>query len=245
MDFDLPYTDFGARLYSPALGRWIAPDPASEKYYDVSPYAYCANNPVNLVDPDGEKIHIWDPDENQYYCYQDGMVYDSTGKEYDGNNQFVRMMENTINQLYALNDGYINEVLSTLEDSNNDYLIAPGEKSGVRPFSDYGKSLANEGKPVDAFIYISSDSSAKDGVSFTIEVIVAHELKHAYDYNEGKYKDTIPWNWDNGIDPAEISAVNFENHVRVRTKMRIRTRYSLEIPAHLLEDPRKKKTDKK
>ena len=40
--------------------------------------------------------------------------------------------------------------------------------------------------------------------------------------------------WDNGIDPAEISAVNFENRVRVRTKMRIRTRYSLEIPAHLL-----------
>ena len=49
----LPYTDFGARQYSPTLSRWLVPDPMSEKYYGESPYAYCANNPVNIVDPDG------------------------------------------------------------------------------------------------------------------------------------------------------------------------------------------------
>ncbi len=26
----------------------------AEKYYSVSPYAYCANNPVNYIDPDGK-----------------------------------------------------------------------------------------------------------------------------------------------------------------------------------------------
>jgi hypothetical protein len=31
-------------------------DPLCEKYYSVSPYAYCANNPVNAIDPDGRKI---------------------------------------------------------------------------------------------------------------------------------------------------------------------------------------------
>ena len=245
VDFDLPFTDFGARLYNPNLGRWITPDPASEKYYDISPYAYCANNPVILVDPDGEAIRVWDPDEKKYYSYHNGRVYDSDGKEYNGNNQFVRMIESSINKLYALNDEYINEVLLKLEDSPQEHLIVPGKESKVQPTSEYGKSLANEGTPVDTFVLISSDTSPKDGTAFSQEVIVAHELKHAYDYNEGYYQGIIPWNWDNGIDPAEISAVNFENRVRVRTKMRIRTRYSLEIPAHLLEDPRKKKTDKK
>ena len=54
-DFTVPFTDFGARQYSPALRRWLVPDPLSEKYYGISPYAYCAGDPVNLVDPDGRK----------------------------------------------------------------------------------------------------------------------------------------------------------------------------------------------
>ena len=52
-DFTTGYTDFGARQYSPTLRRWMTPDPLSEKYYGVSPYAFCNNNPVNFVDPDG------------------------------------------------------------------------------------------------------------------------------------------------------------------------------------------------
>ena len=52
-DFSTGYTDFGARQYSPTLRRWMTPDPLSEKYYGVSPYAFCNNNPVNFVDPDG------------------------------------------------------------------------------------------------------------------------------------------------------------------------------------------------
>lgn len=56
-DFSLPYTDYGARQYSPALRRWLVPDPMSEKYYGISPYAYCANDPVNMIDPSGLSTH--------------------------------------------------------------------------------------------------------------------------------------------------------------------------------------------
>ena len=57
-DFSTGYTDFGARQYSPALRRWMTPEPLSEKYYGISPYAFCNNNPVNLVDPDGRKVRF-------------------------------------------------------------------------------------------------------------------------------------------------------------------------------------------
>lgn len=50
---DLPYLDYGARFYHPLSSRWTTMDPMAEKYYSVSPYAFCSNNPVNFVDPDG------------------------------------------------------------------------------------------------------------------------------------------------------------------------------------------------
>ena len=48
--------DYGARQYNPVTARWDRVDPLSEKYYDVSPYAYCGNNPVRYFDPDGREI---------------------------------------------------------------------------------------------------------------------------------------------------------------------------------------------
>jgi len=44
---------YGARYYAGWLGRWISVDPLKEKYLNLTPYNYCANNPVMLRDPDG------------------------------------------------------------------------------------------------------------------------------------------------------------------------------------------------
>ena len=48
--------DFGARFYQPRFGKWLSFDPLAEKYMGISPYAYCVNDPVNRVDPDGRRI---------------------------------------------------------------------------------------------------------------------------------------------------------------------------------------------
>ena len=48
--------DYGARQYAAAIGRWDRVDPLCEKYYDVSPYAYCGGNPINAIDLDGRSV---------------------------------------------------------------------------------------------------------------------------------------------------------------------------------------------
>ncbi|WP_081373308.1 RHS repeat domain-containing protein [Xylanibacter ruminicola] len=47
--------DYGARQYDPILARWDRNDPLCEKYYDISPYAYCGNSPIKQVDSNGEE----------------------------------------------------------------------------------------------------------------------------------------------------------------------------------------------
>ena len=49
---------FGSRYYSSDLSIWLSVDPMSDKYPSLSPYTYCANNPVRLVDPNGEEVVI-------------------------------------------------------------------------------------------------------------------------------------------------------------------------------------------
>ena len=50
-------------LNSPIYATWLSVDPLSDKYPQISPYAYCAWNPMKYVDPNGKE---WlDIDGNQ------------------------------------------------------------------------------------------------------------------------------------------------------------------------------------
>jgi len=46
---------FGARYYNPKWSVWLGVDPEYSKFPNWSPYNYCMQNPINLVDPDGLK----------------------------------------------------------------------------------------------------------------------------------------------------------------------------------------------
>ena len=49
----LNWYDYGARQYDAAVGRFTTVDPMMEAYNNTSPYTYCLNNPIKLVDPTG------------------------------------------------------------------------------------------------------------------------------------------------------------------------------------------------
>ena len=68
-DIETCLSYFGARYYSSDLSIWLSVDPMSDKYPSLSPYVYCANNPIKLVDPNGEEV-----------TSPDGWVVDNTNK---------------------------------------------------------------------------------------------------------------------------------------------------------------------
>ena len=87
-DADLSLYDFSARYYTPSgAASFTTMDPLCEKYYSISPYAYCAGNPVNLVDYKG-RFPTWligvglDYGTQVYENYQKGKSgWDAWGRD--------------------------------------------------------------------------------------------------------------------------------------------------------------------
>ena len=118
-DVETGYSYFGARYYDSGLSIWLSVDPMSDKYPNLTPYAYCANNPVILVDPDGmdffisgEKAQLFIDQLNNYTTMQlyieDGKVkYSNEG---DGSLLDRILLEvidkGTINVNISCGDGY-------------------------------------------------------------------------------------------------------------------------------------------
>ena len=78
-DAETGYSYFGARYYDSDLsGLFLSVDPMADKYPSFSPYAYCAWNPVKLVDPDGREMGDFYSNDGTYLNTDgnnDGKVY--------------------------------------------------------------------------------------------------------------------------------------------------------------------------
>ena len=80
-DWESGFHYYGARYYwSETLTGWLSVDPMIDKYSALSPYNYCAWNPVKLVDPDGNEAL----DNDDWYKNNKGEVrwFNSTDKTY-------------------------------------------------------------------------------------------------------------------------------------------------------------------
>ena len=91
-DYESGFHYYGARYYwSELLTGWLSVDPMSDKYPSMSPYAYCAWNPVKLVDPDGRMVD-WVESANGTIYWDDKATSSETtksGEKYLGKNVLV------------------------------------------------------------------------------------------------------------------------------------------------------------
>ena len=111
-DSETGFSYFGARYYdSDLMTSWLSVDPMADKYPGLSPYAYCAWNPVKLVDPDGEEIVMnddwyrnnrtgnvgWNPGHSETITDINGDVYTNIGETYSyetANGEYVNCFQN-------------------------------------------------------------------------------------------------------------------------------------------------------
>ena len=87
-DEETGYGYFGARYMDHELmTMWLSVDPMADKYPNISPYAYCAWNPVKLVDPDGREVSpVFSSTGNFRGCTKEG--YTGEIIIYDGDRKF-------------------------------------------------------------------------------------------------------------------------------------------------------------
>jgi RHS repeat-associated protein len=164
---DLGWLDFSARMLNCEIPIFTitTPDPLAEKYYSISPYAYCLNNPIKYVDPTG--MIVEDPDEI-YKKHKEQMNNQSTAiqtalKAKD----LTDGMKKTLVQLESSYKSILKEY-SALEKSDQVYSIfSVGEDGGYTSF-EKGKVIIGIG---------AEDASIG---------IMGHELKHAYQFETGK-----------------------------------------------------------
>jgi len=190
--------DFGARLYDPRIGRWLAVDPLAGKYPGLSPYAFVANSPLIFIDPDGKDIVIIGSEQYQNQVTQ--TLYNLATTSPTG----AQLVKD------AIASGKTLVIMST----NNDTEIA---LEGLKA-QDYQVLYFN-------FQQACIPYDAKDGhwgnpLETTPEITLAHEIAHFLDDN----KEMLHVD-GKSFRANEVHAVEVENIVRKEMGFKERTHY--------------------
>ena len=72
--FGIDWYDSGARFQT-THGTFSSLDPMSESYYPISPYAYCAGDPVNKIDLNGRDTINISYNDNKW-IYSDPIIFE-------------------------------------------------------------------------------------------------------------------------------------------------------------------------
>ncbi len=225
-DEETGYGYFGARYMDHELmTMWLSVDPMSDKYPSISPYAYCAWNPVKLVDPDGEEIDVSYLDESTrtrlinclstitglslyiegnklyYKKYKDGQPVFSSGS------QTARI-------------DLIDAIDKKNEDESN-YVIQVGN-SAVK--CEGGQTQDQKGGLV--YLYCSKMRAEEDAQTNGLGMIFLHELRHAVTGEDDPVENGCDYNSFN--DPHSLKTgpiVDRVNQYRRELGMPIRIQY--------------------
>jgi hypothetical protein len=110
----------------------LSVDPLSDKYPGISPYAYCAWNPVMLVDPDGRESFEIDQesgkvkivDKSQHYQAKNGSIISvKEGETYNGTENISEMKQIDKVSNSGGDNIYVSKGILDKKQNSNDYQM--------------------------------------------------------------------------------------------------------------------------
>lgn len=194
----LDWYDFEARMQDAALGIFMTVDPMAEKYYGLSPYGYCGNNPMRYVDPTGKEIVIVGNEEYQKQIWEILQAIYNSGRA----------------GAYLVSEAIKNEKSFVIVNMNSEYDEAVisenrGKNSSVMQFQIH--------KHYEKF------DEEDGGVERTPVTSLAHELGHFLFPQSGNLLDEK--GETTRVRAGEVIAVEWENRVRKDLGMDERKKY--------------------
>ena len=156
-DSETGYYYFGARYYNPDLSMWLSVDPMADKYPSLSPYNYCAWNPMKLVDPNGDTCKFATKEDEAYVK----QLIDKNSKVYS--------------QAFA-------EKYEKLDASSHNYMFESWDYDESR--SESGLFSQNTSKNTSTINFTKGENSETRNLNIGASVFrnLFEETYHAWDY---------------------------------------------------------------
>ena len=160
--------DFLARTYAPDIARFMQPDPLATENHGVSPYIYCLSDPLNFIDPTGEKVYYVDMTVRLISSEEAGTYNSLNMKEveaqYEGLDVVLIIDKDgkIINQSETFEEGTINGTLSF----PTDLPFCGDFKSIFTLFTVNGDDNAKS-----IFQFLSDNITATSGIEFGLNLM--------------------------------------------------------------------------
>jgi len=202
-----------------------------EKYPSISPYTYCANNPMKYVDPTGETIWI---------LGDEGAIEYKPGMKYTGKNEFTTLVVNTLNDVVSKSNT-ANRMVDELSKSEFNFRIVQSTDNHSGYVSD--GAMIQDASSGDEFYEKSGgeiqwktngqgtyEENSKSICGNSILVVrsnmnLFHELAHGWD-NMASVLAGKKMEYDN-LKIREWTATRTENLIRKEMLLPLRTHYGI------------------